>query len=139
MKKIAVLLAVAMMASTAGHAATLEATGQVSVNRGSGFLPVSGAAQVSPGDRVMVGPGASAQIVYDGGCREVIAAGSVGYVKGASLKDGPVCAASTSAAHAATGSGIGGFTAGQVVGAVAVVGVGAASIALLHKNSSASP
>lgn len=56
-------------------AATLQPTGQVWVNKGSGPQPVKGATHVNPGDVVTVGPGASARIVYPNGCSMPVSSG----------------------------------------------------------------
>ena len=58
-------------ASWAGSsAATVEAVqGNLWINQGQGFKPASGPVYSKVGDSVMVGPGGSATVVYDDGCK----------------------------------------------------------------------
>ena len=59
-----------LLLGSAAHAATLEqVSGNLSINRGSGYLPVKGSISLKPGDTLMASPGASGQVVYDGSCR----------------------------------------------------------------------
>jgi hypothetical protein len=147
MKKLTSLIVVVSMALPSfAQAATLEASGKVAVNRN----PVSGSTQVKAGDMISVAPGSSAQIVYGPGCREAVAPGTVGYVKGNSLKDGPSCgtggANQASAANAGSGAagGAGAGAAGAAGGAAAgaaglavgaaVIGIGAGAFILASKS-----
>jgi hypothetical protein len=135
-----------------GRAASLEVSGIVAVNR----VPVTGTVPVAIGDSIMVAPGARAQILYDNGCRENVAPGTVDYVKGdGSLKDGPICAAgtgpgSTSAANAASSSASGagasgagaagsGASAASVAAGAAVIGLAGFGAYKLGRNRPASP
>ena len=68
----------AVSIASPSSAAMLEAiAGQVSVNRGSGFQPVSGVVNVEAGDAVMVSPGGSARVIYADGCPINVSPGSV--------------------------------------------------------------
>ena len=51
--------------------------GKVSINRGSGYEPISGPTQATPGDSVMVSPGGSARVVYDDQCSHPVKPGRV--------------------------------------------------------------
>ncbi len=60
----------AMLLSSSTWAATLQpGSGQLSVNQGQGFQPVNSRIDANVGDSVMVGPGGSATLVYDDGCK----------------------------------------------------------------------
>ena len=60
------------------QAATLEqVTGDISINRGSGYLPAKGPTSLKPGDTLMASPGASAEVVYDGSCRIPVEPGAL--------------------------------------------------------------
>ncbi len=59
-------------------AATIEpGLGDVSVNHGRGFSPVNSRSGANVGDSVMVGPGGTATIVYEDGCRVDVRPGAV--------------------------------------------------------------
>jgi hypothetical protein len=142
-KTVSGLVVIAMLLPSVAQAATLESSGKVSVNR----VPVTGTTTVNAGDSVSVAPGSSARIVYGPGCSENVAPGTVGHVKGNSLKDGPSCgpgaANPVSAANAGAGAGAGaaGAAGGAAAGALAVgaVALGAGALLVLTKNKSASP
>jgi hypothetical protein len=73
----AVLLSISMSAS----AATLQpGQGALSVNQGQGFAPVNSRVDANAGDSVMVGPGGSATVVYDDGCKVDVQPGTVATV-----------------------------------------------------------
>lgn len=60
---------ITILVSASAQAALLTGIeGSVSVNRGNGFQVVTVPTQVKPGDRVMVGQGSNAQIVYSDTC-----------------------------------------------------------------------
>ena len=62
----------------ASGAATVEVIqGQVSINRGSGFQPATGATQANFGDFVMASPGGKGRIVYSGACAVDVYPGAV--------------------------------------------------------------
>ena len=67
-----------VLLGAAAHAATLDkVSGGVSINRGAGYLPVKGATSLKPGDTIMAGPGARAEVVYDGSCRVPVEPGAL--------------------------------------------------------------
>lgn len=70
----------ALLSSAPALAATLQVAGPVSVNTGSGFRPVTGTVEVNPGDRILVGNGGSAQIVYSASCSTGVSPGAVATV-----------------------------------------------------------
>ncbi len=51
--------------------------GDVLINRGSGYEPVSGPTQAKVGDTVMARPGGSARVVYSGQCSVAVKPGHV--------------------------------------------------------------
>lgn len=78
----AALAAGALLFTSHAQAATVEVIqAKVSVNAGKGFVRVTGSAAVRPGNSVMAGPGGSAEIVYDNGCRQRVEPGSVAVVQ----------------------------------------------------------
>jgi hypothetical protein len=76
------VVGVSMLAFDASaFAATLTSVqGPVQVSTGSGFRPISGSTQVSPGTSIMAAPGGSAEIIYSDGCRIPVKAGAVASV-----------------------------------------------------------
>lgn len=67
-----------VLLSSPAHAAVVQSVeGQVQINRGNGFERITGAVNAQPGDRVMVSPQGSAELVYPDGCVANIRAGSV--------------------------------------------------------------
>lgn len=104
-------------------AATVQpVSGTVSVNTGSGYTRISGPVQVKEGDRVLVSPGGSVQIVYDG-CTINVTAGA-SYV----VKPATICSA-----------GLDTDVTPYVVGAAVVGGGAAAAVLLTQKSNPASP
>jgi len=68
----------AMLFTSPTWAATLEpGQGNLFVSQGQGFQQVNSRIDTNVGDSVMVGPGGSATIVYDDGCKVDIQPGSV--------------------------------------------------------------
>lgn len=68
----------AVLASSPAFAATIQpGQGQLLINRGQGFQPVTGPVDANPGDQIMVDPGGSAQLVYGDGCNVAVKAGEV--------------------------------------------------------------
>jgi hypothetical protein len=51
--------------------------GDLSINRGQGFMPVKSQMSAKVGDSVMVAPGGSATVVYDDGCKVTVQPGAV--------------------------------------------------------------
>lgn len=58
----------AVVAGTAEAALLTNIQGPVSVNTGQGFRLVTTAVDLKPGDRVMVGNGGTAQLIYNDAC-----------------------------------------------------------------------
>jgi hypothetical protein len=59
-------------------AATIEPVqGNLSVNQGQGFQPITSRVDVNVGDTLMVGPGGSATVTYDDGCTVKVQPGAV--------------------------------------------------------------
>lgn len=70
----------ALAIATAGPvwAATVNVkSGQVFIDRGQGYLRVTGPTNGQPGDTVMVMAGSTGEIVYADGCRQPVEVGSV--------------------------------------------------------------
>ena len=63
-----VTIAVALSISAANSATLQDVRGRVFLDRGGGFVPVSGSVTVQPGVRVMTGDSASAQLVIGPNC-----------------------------------------------------------------------
>jgi hypothetical protein len=81
------LLCVGVCLSLPASAATLNAVqGQVFVNHGKGFQQVASGAEAREGDLIMADPGASANLIYPGGCVTKIEAGNV-----VTVNDGSKC------------------------------------------------
>ena len=67
-----------LFASLPASAATVEAVmGKVLINRGEGFQQAASGAQANAGDLVMASAGASAKVVYAGGCQVKVIPGRV--------------------------------------------------------------
>lgn len=126
---LAMIAAVAFAA--AAHAATVRAVqGQVLVNAGQGYRLVDGSTQLEPGGTVVANPGAIAEVVYGGGCTVTVQPGSVYLVasqppcrRGEPTETGGLTDTGGS-------SGAGSGTA-WAIGAIAVVGGGAAAYFLI--------
>lgn len=68
----------AMLLSSSSWAATIEpGQGSLTINQGSGFQPVNTKVDANIGDSVMVGPGGTATVVYDDGCKIAVQPGAV--------------------------------------------------------------
>jgi hypothetical protein len=68
----------ALLIASPSWAAMLEpGLGDLTINQGKGFKPVTSPSSANVGDSVMVGPGGSATLVYDDGCRVPVQAGAV--------------------------------------------------------------
>jgi hypothetical protein len=139
--RVCVSVFACLVLSAEVSAATVTSlSGHVSINRGSGFTRLSTDTSAKPGNRIMVGPSGSAEIVYDDGCRENVNPGSVvtvaqtspcqranANVHSGSLKDGPAPQAAVSYDHLLLGA------------AVVAGGVGAAIYLSGNDNNPASP
>src|SRR5690242_712532 len=67
-----------MLLSVQSWAAVIEpGLGDLTINQGHGFKSVTGRATANVGDSVMVGPGGSATVVYDDGCKVNVQPGAV--------------------------------------------------------------
>lgn len=126
-RSILTLFGAALLASSA-HAATLSASGPVSVNRGNGFQPVSGTVTVNPGDRVLVGNGGSASISYTASCVTSVAPNRMAVVRAAAP-----CSTTTTTELAPAGN------TGLIVGGALLAGGVAAAVIVANKSSGASP
>jgi hypothetical protein len=68
----------AVLVASPSFAAVIEpGYGDLTINQGQGFRPVKSRAVANVGDSVMVGPGGSATVVYDDGCRATVQPGAV--------------------------------------------------------------
>ena len=67
-----------LLLGSAAQAATLEkVSGDVSINRGAGYLPVKGVTTLKPGDTIMASPGARGEVVYEVSCRVPVEPGAL--------------------------------------------------------------
>jgi hypothetical protein len=68
----------AVLAAGPSWAATIEpGYGDLTINQGQGFNPVTSRTNANVGDSVMVGPGGTATVVYDDGCKVRVQPGAV--------------------------------------------------------------
>jgi hypothetical protein len=68
----------AVLVASPSWAAIVEpGIGDLTINHGQGFKPVTGGVNANVGDSVMVGPGGSATIVYEDGCKVDVRPGAV--------------------------------------------------------------
>jgi hypothetical protein len=116
MKLVGIAAAGLLSLAGAAHAATLTSMqGQVLLNQGGGYKPVSGSVEVKAGDSILVNPDGLAQLAYGDCATYEIKPGDVVYVAEQSTIP---CAAGVNAA-----GGIG--ANGLLIGGLAVaVGVG---------------
>jgi len=71
-------IASAVLVGSPCWAATVApGSGDLSINHGQGFKPVTSAAQAKVGDSVMVSPGGTATLTYDDGCKVDVRPGAV--------------------------------------------------------------
>lgn len=78
MNTLSFLVATLLATATTSSAATLESVrGEVLVNNGKGFRPVSGTAEVAAGDLVISNPGSSAVVRYSASCSSPVLPGQV--------------------------------------------------------------
>ena len=74
----AIAIGCAVLAASPSWAAVVQpGFGDLTLNQGNGFKPVTGAANANVGDSVMVGPGGGATIVYEDGCKVDVRPGAV--------------------------------------------------------------
>ncbi len=126
----------AMLLTSSTRAATLEPEqGEVWINHGQGFLRVYGPADAKVGDNVMVGPGSTATVVYDDGCRVAVQPGAV-------MMIGPVppCASGSQTGNTTlTGSQTDNINWGVVGLGVVLAGAAGVGIYYATKSTTASP
>jgi hypothetical protein len=68
----------ALLVASPSWAAVVEPqSGDLTINQGQGFKPVISGTNANVGDAVMVGPGGSATIVYEDGCKVAVRPGTV--------------------------------------------------------------
>jgi hypothetical protein len=68
----------AVLAASPSWAAVVEpGVGDLTINQGQGFKPVASRTDANVGEAVMVGPGGSATIVYEDGCKVAVRPGAV--------------------------------------------------------------
>jgi hypothetical protein len=68
----------AVLVASPSWAAVVEpGIGDLTINHGQGFKPVTSGAQANVGDSVMVGPGGAATLTYDDGCKVNVQPGTV--------------------------------------------------------------
>ncbi len=115
---------ISILVSASAQAALLTGIeGSVSVNRGSGFQVVTVPTQVKPGDRVMVGQGSNAQIVYSDTCIARLPASNTVVVATTVPCTATSPVSTTAPALGLTAPGVGPLVVG---GLVVAAGVGAA-------------
>src|ERR1700687_5343140 len=74
----ALCIGCSMLIAASSWAASIEpGFGDLTVNQGQGFKPVPGPTNANGGDSVMVGPGGTATVVYDDGCKVRVQPGAV--------------------------------------------------------------
>jgi hypothetical protein len=74
----ALSIACTVLAASPSWAAVVEpGVGNLTINQGQGFKPVATAVNANVGDSVMVGPGGSATIAYEDGCKVNVRPGAV--------------------------------------------------------------
>lgn len=135
MRHVAIAAAAFLSYVGASSAATLTPLqGQVLLNRGGGYQPVSGPVEVKAGDSILVNPDGLAQLAYEDCATYEIKPGDVVYV---SEKEAVPCAGGTIGGAA----GLGGLGAnGLVIGGLAVaVGVGIVAGVSSGSDSPSSP
>src|SRR5215472_324791 len=66
-----------LMSSPSWAAIIAPGKGDLSINQGQGFKPIKSPINANVGDSVMVGPGGSATIAYEDGCKVSVQPGAV--------------------------------------------------------------
>jgi hypothetical protein len=66
-----------LIASPSWAAMVQPGLGDLTINQGKGFRPATSRISANVGDSVMVGPGGSATVVYDDGCKVNVQPGAV--------------------------------------------------------------
>ncbi len=141
------LIASAMMMSGAAFAQSLtDVSGNVLVNRGSGYVKSGSASGLATGDAVMARPGSSAVLRYADGCQVKVLPGKVTKVSGVSpcsfvAADLPASGQRNDpppAIVASESESFGGGIAPILIGGIVVIG-GAAAIIAISRNQRSSP
>lgn len=134
----AVAVGCAVLVASPSWAAVLEpGTGDLTINQGQGFKPVTSSATANVGDSVMVGPGGSATIVYEDGCKVNVRPGAVTTIAPLSP-----CASGSNAQdpNCPPGRDCGPDWVGVTIGAVlAGVGFGVAAYEASKSNGTTTP
>jgi hypothetical protein len=74
----ALSISCAVLAASPSWAAVVQpGIGDLTINQGQGFKPVTSQVNANVGDSVMVGPGGSATVVYEDGCKVDVRPGAV--------------------------------------------------------------
>lgn len=132
---IGAALLTGLFAGVAGAATLMPTAGEVMVNTGGGYKPVTSTVEVKAGDSILVNPGGSAQLAYGDCATYEINPGDVVYV--AEQETIPCGAAG---GGAGLGLGVLGGGSGLLVGGLAVaVGVGVVAGVSSGSDSPASP
>jgi hypothetical protein len=96
-----VALGCALLVASPSWAAVVEpGYGDLTINQGTGFKPVTSRVNANVGDSVMVGPSGAATVVYDDGCKVSVQPGAVTTIAPLSP-----CAAGSNAATSGPGTG----------------------------------
>ena len=131
MMRLAALGTAGLMLLSAGpafaQATVTPLGGTVLVNRGSGYVNLSGRT-VRTGDRVMVRPGGRAELTYANGCVKRVAPGAVVVVGTPASCLAALRVASAAPATAPTATGVGGGTAGAAGAAAGATAGGLAGL-----------
>jgi hypothetical protein len=118
----AVAIGCAVLVASPSWAAIVEpGIGDLTINNGQGFKPVSSRVNANVGDSIMVGPGGSATLVYEDGCKVDVRPGAVTTIaplspcaSGSSAQNNDDwVGAAVAAAAAAAGLGIAAWRASQ--------------------------
>jgi len=118
----------AVLGASPSWAAVIEpGIGDLSINQGQGFKPITGSTTANVGDSVMVGPGGSATIVYDDGCKVNVKPGAVASIAPLS----PCASGSNAGPDDSTGWIIG--------GTLFAIGIGAAAYEASKSNGTTTP
>jgi len=120
--RLALCVGCAVLVGSPSWAATIEpGQGALSVNQGQGFQPINSRVDANVGDSVMVGPGGTATVVYDDGCKVDVQPGAVATIAPLS--------------PCASGSNAEDFNWGAVIMGVAVIGVTTAAVVAATQSS----
>jgi hypothetical protein len=123
----ALSIACAVLAASPSWAAVVEpGVGDLTINHGQGFKPVTGPINANVGDMIMVSPGGNATIVYEDGCKVNVKPGAV-----ASIAPLSPCASGSKAQNDDWGWWVGGI--------LLAVGIGIAAWRASESNGTTTP